>query len=108
MQSSHIFHVVWDRNRFRASTSIRTRRVTARNGFWIGTGSVQIELRAETGFGTTQVLDRNGVSSGQVSGRHGFLHWTSFGSRWVLGRHEFPHDTSFGTRAVSTRTHFNP
>ncbi|KAJ0537589.1 hypothetical protein HanHA300_Chr08g0265431 [Helianthus annuus] len=58
---------VLGRNGFRAGTSIRTRRVTARNGFWIGTGSVQIEFRAETGFSTTQVLDRDGVGSGRVS-----------------------------------------
>ncbi|KAJ0622388.1 hypothetical protein HanIR_Chr01g0019871 [Helianthus annuus] len=69
---------VSDRNGFRAGTSIRTRRVTARDGFWIETGSVRIEFRAETGFGTTQVLDRNGVGLGRVSGRHEFLHGTGF------------------------------
>ncbi|MFS8008141.1 hypothetical protein Hanom_Chr14g01269221 [Helianthus anomalus] len=68
-----------------------------RGRFRIGTGSVQIEFRAETGFGTTQVLDRNGVSSSRVSRRHGFLHETGFGSQQVLGRHEFPHEKSFGS-----------
>ncbi|MFS7960900.1 hypothetical protein Hanom_Chr08g00708461 [Helianthus anomalus] len=71
--------------------------------FRVGTGSVQIEFRAETGFGTTQVLDQNGVGSGRVSGRHRFLHGTGFGLQRVLGRHEFPHETSFGSGRVSYR-----
>ncbi|MFS8008500.1 hypothetical protein Hanom_Chr14g01273491 [Helianthus anomalus] len=41
---------VSDRNGFRAGTRVRSRRVTARNGFWIGTGSVRIEFQPETGF----------------------------------------------------------
>ncbi|MFS8026945.1 hypothetical protein Hanom_Chr16g01492621 [Helianthus anomalus] len=55
------------------------------------------------GFGVTHVLDGNRIGSGQVSGRHGFLHGTGFGSQRVLGRHEFPHETIFGSGRVSYR-----
>ncbi|MFS7976032.1 hypothetical protein Hanom_Chr10g00887721 [Helianthus anomalus] len=66
-----------------------------RDKFRIGMGSVQIEFRAETGFGTTQVLDRNGVGSGQVSSRHGFRIVTGFGLTRVSAQDEFRVGTSF-------------
>ncbi|MFS7888626.1 hypothetical protein Hanom_Chr00s000001g01597411 [Helianthus anomalus] len=51
------------------------------------------------GFGTMQVLDRNGVSSDRISGRHG----TGFGLQRVLGRHDFLHWTSFGSGLILFR-----
>ncbi|MFS7975166.1 hypothetical protein Hanom_Chr10g00877241 [Helianthus anomalus] len=54
--------------------SFGPRQVSAQRKFWIGTG------RFGSGFG-----------------RHGFLHWTSFRSQWVLVRHKFPHEMSFGS-----------
>ncbi|MFS7907682.1 hypothetical protein Hanom_Chr01g00074191 [Helianthus anomalus] len=44
-------------------------------------------------------MDRNGVDSGRVSGRRGFLHGMGFGSQRVLGRNGF---RTVSTRSVST------
>ncbi|KAJ0623173.1 hypothetical protein HanIR_Chr01g0028861 [Helianthus annuus] len=55
--------------------SFGPRRVSARHRFWIGTGSVRVGFRADTGFSTGRVSDRNGF--------------------WA--------DTSFRTRRVSYR-----